>query len=52
MLKIIFGPVVSVFNDGGPNTSTGEGAVKFNDVIPTSAIASEIFIQIFKTIFR
>jgi hypothetical protein len=38
----IWTAVVSVYNDGITNNTAGEGAIKFNDVIPTGAIASEI----------
>jgi len=38
----IWTSVVSVLNDGVANSSTGEGAIKFNDVIPTGAIAIQI----------
>lgn len=38
----IWTSVVSVANDGISNTSTGEGAIKFNDVIPTGAIATQV----------
>jgi len=38
----IWTSVVSVLNDGVANSSTGEGAIKFNDVIPTGAIATQI----------
>ena len=34
--------VVSVLNDGVSNTSTGEGAISLNDVIPSNAIATQI----------
>ena len=34
--------VVSVLNDGVTNSSTGDGAIKLNDVIPTNAIATQI----------
>ena len=38
----IWTAVVSVYNDGVTNNTAGEGAIKFNDVIPTGAVASEI----------
>ena len=38
----IWTSVVSVYNDGVSNTSTGEGAIKFNDVIPSGAIATQV----------
>ena len=34
--------VVSVLNDGVSNSSTGEGAIKLNDQIPSNAIATQI----------
>ena len=40
--EYIWTSIVSVYNDGVNNTSTGAGAIKFNDVIPTGAIVSEI----------
>jgi len=38
----IWTSVISVLNDGVNNTSTGEGAIKFNDVIPSGAIATQV----------
>ena len=38
----IWTSVVSVLNDGVANSSTGEGAIKFNDVVPTGAIATQV----------
>ena len=34
--------VVSVLNDGVTNSSTGDGAIQLNDVIPTNAVATQI----------
>ena len=34
--------VVSVLNDGVTNSSTGDGAIKLNDVIPSNAVATQI----------
>jgi len=38
----IWTSIVSVANDGVSNTSTGEGAIKFNDVVPTGAVATQV----------
>ena len=46
----IWTSVVSVLNDGVANSSTGEGAIKFNDVVPTGAIATQILPKFAKQI--
>lgn len=38
----IWTSVVSVLNDGTANSASGEGAIKFNDVVPSGAIATQI----------